>query len=416
MVETEEKRQRVWLVGADTGAYDAELSLAELAELAESAGAEVLGDTLQHLEKINNATYIGPGKLQDVKEICLDQAVDLVIFDDELSGSQLRNIEEVLGVDVIDRTMLILDIFASRARSNEGKLQVELAQQNYLLPRLIGMGSKLSRQGGGIGTRGPGETKLESDRRHIRRRIEALERQLAELTERRERIRTRREKNSAKSVALVGYTNVGKSTLLNTLTEAGVFAKDQLFATLDPTARELVLPNGQHVVLVDTVGLIRRLPHPLIEAFRSTLEEAANADVIVNLCDVSSDDCAEQLAVTKTLLEELGASDIPVITGYNKADKLAGLPQVLPGARSVLLSAKTGDGIPELLAAIEQILAESVRELKLCIPYADAGALDLIRREGSLTREEYTPDGILADAVLDVKYAARFAKYTREDC
>jgi GTP-binding protein HflX len=411
VIETEQKQQRVWLIGADTGAYDAEESIAELAELAESAGAEVIGDTLQHMEKINNATYIGGGKLREVKSICADQQVDLVIFDDELSGSQIRNIEELLGVDVIDRTMLILDIFAARARSNEGKLQVELAQQKYLLPRLIGMGNQLSRQGGGIGTRGPGESKLESDRRHIRRRIEALELQLAELAVRRGRIRSRREKNSVKTVALVGYTNVGKSTLLNRLTEAGVFAKDQLFATLDPTARELVLPNGQHVILVDTVGLIRRLPHQLIEAFRSTLEEAAEADVIVNLCDIASGEADEQLRVTRRLLEELGASDIPVITGYNKADLLEGNPEMLPGKRNVLLSAKTGEGIDDLLAAIEQVLAETVCRMKLCIPYADAGMLDLIRREGKLLREEYTPEGILAEAVLDRKYAGRYTAY-----
>lgn len=416
--ETEQKPQRALLIGADLGKYDAEQSIQELAELAETAGAEVVGKLIQKLSSINNATYIGSGKLQDVKMECAAEEIDLLIVDDELTGAQLRNIEEITGVQVVDRTMLILDIFAGRARSNEGKLQVELAQQKYLLPRLIGLGKQLSRQGGGIGTRGPGETKLESDRRHIRRRIEALERELEALGQRRARMRERRTKNNVLSIAIVGYTNVGKSTLLNLLTDAGVLAKNQLFATLDPTARELKLPDGQTAVLVDTVGLLQRLPHQLVEAFQSTLEEAVNADLIWNICDASSETVLDQLQVTRELLDELGCGEIPVITVYNKMDLVPEQTVIAPnetGARNtVFISAKENSGIPALLNATAKCLAESVRKVALLIPYSEGGLLDSIRRQGKVITEEYRNEGTYVEATVDYKLMGRLAAYVIE--
>mgnify|MGYP001025305002 CR=1 FL=1 len=403
MIETQEKKQRALLIGADYGKYDAEVSLDELEELAETAGAEVVGKMLQKLPTVNNATYIGKGKLQEVKEFISLHEIDLLVVDDELSGAQIRNIEEYTGVDVIDRTMLILDIFAQRARSNEGKLQVELAQQKYLLPRLLGMGKVLSRLGGGIGTRGPGETKLESDRRHIRRRIESLEQELRGLEERRARMRERRQKNDLLTVAIVGYTNVGKSTLLNLLTDAGVLAKNQLFATLDPTAREISLPDGQTAILVDTVGLLRRLPHQLIQAFKSTLEEAANADLILNVCDISSDTVDEQLEVTQDLLNELGCGEIPTITVYNKADLLSKDLEQPRNPRAVLISAKENRGVDQLLEMMAEVLSSSICRLTLCIPYAEGPLLDRIRRQGKIFSEEYLPEGVRVDANVDHK-------------
>lgn len=370
---------------------------------------------VQNLQSPNNATYIGAGKLQEVKDFCQQQDVDLVIFDDELSGAQIRNIEDIVDADVIDRTMLILDIFALRALSNEGKLQVELAQQKYLLPRLLGMGKQLSRQGGtasgSIGSRGPGETKLESDRRHIRRRIESLQRELKELEERRERVRTRRAKNDVITIAIVGYTNVGKSTLLNLLTDAGVLAKDQLFATLDPTARELKLKDGQTAILIDTVGLIQRLPHQLVQAFKSTLEEAANADLILNLCDISDERVDVQLEVTRDLLNELGCGDIPIITVYNKIDKVD-YSNVRPiGDRAVFISATENTGIDTLLDCIAKVLSDSMTKLKLLIPYSDGSMIDRIRKQGKVLSEEYQNDGILVEAIVELKIAPLMEQY-----
>lgn len=402
MYETGEEKQRALLIGADQGKYDAEVSISELAELAETAGVEVVSNVLQKMQSIHNATYIGTGKLQEIKEFCKRQDIDLLIFDDELSGIQIRNIEESTGIDTVDRTMLILDIFAHRAKSNEGKLQVELAQQKYLLPRLIGMGNKLSRQGGGIGSRGPGETKLESDRRHIHRRIAALEQELSELKQRREQIRRRREKNDVISIALVGYTNVGKSTLLNLLTNSEVYVKNQLFATLDPTAREIVLPSGQSAVVVDTVGLIRRLPHQLVEAFHSTLEEAASADVILNICDISINDAQEQLEVTRSVLDELGCGDIPVITVCNKVD-LTEDKMMSFGENTVFISAKNKKGIDRLLQTICKVLSERVEEVELLLPYSEGSLLEQIHRNGKMLEEEYRPDGVRIKIVIDKK-------------
>ena len=286
--ENEVRPERAFLVSVDTGEFDAEASMSELYELTESAGARPVGAMIQKREKPDGATCIGSGRLEELKGFCESQEVDLIIFDCELSPTQIRNLEFETEVRIIDRTMLILDIFASRARSREGKLQVELAQLKYLLPRLTGKGAAMSRLGGGIGTRGPGESKLETDRRHIRRRIESLREQLAQVEQHRNQLRRRREKEGIITAAIVGYTNAGKSTLMNTLTDAGVLAEDKLFATLDPTSRALKLPNGVSVMLIDTVGLVRRLPHHLVEAFHSTLEEAALADMILNVCDASS--------------------------------------------------------------------------------------------------------------------------------
>lgn len=403
MYDNEEVKQRAILVAVNTGSYDTETSLEELEELAFTAGAEVIGKVTQNLQTPNNTTYIGEGKLQNVKEFAIEQEVSLVIFDDELTGAQIRNIEDIVQVDVIDRTMLILDIFAQRALSNEGKLQVELAQQKYLLPRLYGMGKQLSRQQGGIGSRGPGESKLESDKRHIKRRIESLESELTKLSERRERIRKRRKKNDIPTIAIVGYTNVGKSTLLNLLTDAGVLVKDMLFATLDPTARLLTLPDGQDALLVDTVGLLRRLPHQLINAFKSTLEEAVNADLIVNVCDISNENVSAQLEVTKKLLEELGAKDIPMITVYNKIDKV-NYENINPiNDNAVFISVKENKGIDNLLNCIAKSLSEFMKKLTLLIPYDKGNILDIIRKNGKILSEEYKNEGVEVKVNLNVK-------------
>ncbi len=402
MYENIERPQRAALVALDTGEYDVEVSLAELEELANTAGAEVIVSVVQRRDAPDKATCIGAGRLKELANFCAENEVDLVIFDRELSGSQLRNIEDIVDVRVIDRTTLILDIFAQRAVSSEGKLQVELAQLRYRLPRLAGLGTELSRLGGGIGTRGPGETKLETDRRHIRRRITALEEELAELERKRQDLRRRRKKNGVLTAAIVGYTNVGKSTLLNTLTSAGVLAEDKLFATLDPTARAIKLPDGRTVVLIDTVGLIRRLPHMLVEAFHSTLEEAAGSDVILNLCDITSEESFEQLEVTKQLLSELGASDIPILTVCNKCDAVYDeFPP--PHDGRVYISAKTGQGLDTMLAEMVKILRETTRRMTIVLPYTEAALAAQVRSEGKLLEERYTEDGLYLDAIIDTE-------------
>ena len=397
-------RQRAVLVGIDTGEYDLAQSLDELAELADTAGADTIGRFVQNRDSQDNATFIGGGKLKEIRDFCRENEVDLLIFDGELSGSQMRNIEDITEVSVVDRTMLILDIFAQRATSSEGKLQVELAQQKYLLPRLIGLGTALSRQGGGIGTRGPGETKLESDRRHIRRRIAALEQELKELERRRTLMRRRREKNEVPVIAIVGYTNVGKSTLLNKLTGSDIYVQNQLFATLDPTARELTLPDGQHAVIIDTVGLVQRLPHQLVEAFKSTLEVAAGADVILNVCDYTNPLAYAQLEVTNNLLAELGCGDIPVITVYNKTDLAPILPEPERLGKVVHISAKEGLGLDLLLQDICACLSESVEHLQLLLPYSEGALMDLIRRKGKILAENYEEHGIAVQALLHKRY------------
>lgn len=394
MFENEEKLQRALLAAVDTGEYDAEASMAELMELTRSAGADPAFLLTQKRPAPDTATCLGSGMVQEAAELVEREQLDLAIFDRELSPTQIRNLEKQLGVRVVDRTMLILDIFAQRARSREGKLQVELAQLRYLLPRLAGQGTSLSRLGGGIGTRGPGETKLETDRRHIRRRIDSLRAQLAEAETARQVIDRRRRKNGTVTVALVGYTNAGKSTLMNRLTDAGVLAEDKLFATLDPTARALKLPCGKTVMLIDTVGLVRRLPHHLVEAFKSTLEQAATADILLNVCDASSPEAGEHLRVTEELLQSLGGGERPVIPVLNKWDAVEepDLALRLPGA--VRISALHGEGIEGLLEAVEQNLPEKTFETEVLLPFAKSGLAAQLREEGAVLAEEYVPEGL----------------------
>ena len=409
--ENKQEPEKAVLIAVDTGEYDCDISLDELEELAETAGAEVVGRMSQKRDKPDSGTFLGSGRLEELGDFCKNNEVDLVIADSELAPAQLRNIEKATEVRVIDRTTLILDIFAERARSNEGKLQVELAQLRYSLPRLMGQGTKLLRLGGGIGTRGPGETKLESDRRHIRRRIKALEDEFDALEKRRSLARARREKDGVETVVIVGYTNAGKSTLMNTLTEAGVLAQDKLFATLDPTSRALVLPDGRRVMLIDTVGFIRRLPHHLVEAFKSTLEEAVCAKVILNVCDASDPECAEHLKVTNDLLEELGCSGKPIIPVFNKCD----LPQAdeaamrLPGA--VNISALEGKGLDELLDAVARALPPTRAKAKLLIPYSDGAAAAALRKDGVITVEDYRADGLYLELTADVSLIDRYQDY-----
>ncbi len=409
----EEKRlTRAILIGADTGEYDAESSMDELSELAKTAGAEELARVLQKREAYEPATVIGEGKLAEVKELCGSLGAELLIFDCELTASQIRNVEDETDVRVIDRTMLILDIFAGRAVSREGKLQVELAQLKYRLPRLMGIGASLSRLGGGIGTRGPGETQLETDRRHIRRRIDKLSAELKELEERRGYARDRRKKDSVQVGAIVGYTNAGKSTLLNLLTGADVLAEDKLFATLDPTSRAIELPDGRSLLLVDTVGLIRRLPHHLVEAFKSTLEEAACADIIIHVCDVSDPEAAEKADVTLKTLADLGAAEIPVVTVLNKCDLLT--ENIPEDDSTVKISAKKAQGIDRLLKVVAANLPETAKRMKLLLPYDKAGFTAKLRENGKVFTEEYTETGVLVDALVDQMLIKQMSQYETE--
>lgn len=397
------KKPRVILVSADTGEFDAELSMKELEELAKTAGVEVAATVTQKRPSYDTATCIGSGRLEELAEEAAALDIDLVIFDHELTANQTKNIEKILDIRVIDRTTLILDIFAQRALTKEGRIQVELAQQKYRLAHLAGKGIEMSRLGGGIGTRGPGESKLETDKRHIHRRIEALTDELKELERRRELHRTRRRKDNVIVGAIVGYTNVGKSTLMNALTDAGVLAEDKLFATLDTTSRALALPDGRSVLLVDTVGLVRRLPHNLVEAFKSTLEEAANADIIINLIDISADDGYEQAQVTAELLKELGCEGIPQVNVLNKADKLPEGANITCDDSTVLISAKNKVGLDELLECIARNLPETAKRGKFIIPYDKTAVINTIRIDGKVFSEEYTAEGTLIDALVDNK-------------
>ena len=401
LYENRSPTQRALLVGIDTGEYDAEASMKELYELVRSAGAEPVANMMQKRDKPDGATGVGSGRLAEITEFCRMQDIDFIVFDTELTPTQIRNIEQATDVRTIDRTMLILDIFAIRAKTNEGKLQVELAQLQYLLPRLSGKGREMSRLGGGVGTRGPGETKLETDKRHIRRRIEFLKEALGEMTARRQRHRDRRRKDGIITTAIVGYTNAGKSTLMNTLTQAGVLSEDKLFATLDPTSRALRLPNGVSVMLIDTVGLVRRLPHHLVEAFQSTLEEAASADIILNVCDVSGEEYRLHLDVTNRLLRELGCEDRPIIPVYNKCD-LVKNPDDLPHESGcVCICAKTGEGVENLLEAVQNHLPVKLRLFRLLVPFDKAALVSELRAVGALRSEEYTAEGILAEALVE---------------
>lgn len=411
LIETKEKTDRALLISVDTGKFDAEASLNELEELCKSAGAEPVLTVLQKLNKVESATFVGTGKLEEIKEICVSQEIDLIIADSELTPTQIKNLERECDVRVIDRTTLILDIFASRAKSREGKLQVELAQLKYLLPRLSGKGIELSRLGGGIGTRGPGETKLETDRRHIHRRMETLKSQLKDVENHRQRLRERRDKDGVITVAIVGYTNAGKSTLMNYLTDAGVLAQDKLFATLDPTSRALKLPSGITVMLIDTVGLVRRLPHGLVEAFKSTLEEAALSDIILNVCDASSDEAQVHTEVTAELLAELGCGDTPIINVYNKCDKLSPLEIGADNEKTVHISAREGKGIDKLLEAIDNNLPVRIKKVKLLVPFSMGNLSSEIREKATLISENYTADGIKIEAVIDEEMYRKLKDY-----
>ncbi len=415
MYENDIKKEYALLVSVDTGEFDAEVSINELEELAHTAGAEVVGKVIQKKEAPEKATFVGVGKLAEIIAFCEAQAVDLLIFDSELSPSQQRNLERLTKVRVIDRTMLILDIFAARARTSEGKLQVELAQLKYSLPRLAGQGIAMSRLGGGIGTRGPGETKLESDKRHIRRRIDKLQEELKALEKRRSQMRKRREKDGVQTVAIVGYTNAGKSTLMNALTNAGVLAENKLFATLDPTSRGLILPDGRQVMLIDTVGLIRRLPHKLVEAFKSTLEEAAEATVILNVCDASDEHSAEHLEVTRQLLNELGCEDKPIISVMNKCDLVGDIYAMPTFGKTVMISAKEQKGFDELLEAVLKELPPTRRKAELLIPFSAGAIAARIRNEGAVEEEEYRPEGLYIRAIVEMSLLDTIKDYIIEE-
>lgn len=409
--EIDNSPEKALLLSVDTGDFDAESSIEELILLAESAGAEVVGSIIQRRESPDGATYVGSGRLHEAELFCNNQEIDLIICDGELTPSQIRNIENATKVRVIDRTQLILDIFALRAKTREGKLQVELAQLKYALPRLTGKGKELSRLGGGIGTRGPGETKLESDRRHIMRRMHALQEQLEEVEKRRGLLRKRREKNGVITVALVGYTNAGKSTLMNALTDAGVLAEDKLFATLDPTSRKLTLPNGQDVMLIDTVGFVSRLPHDLVKAFRSTLEEAAEADIVLNVCDASDIHCTEHIEITTKILKDLGCSGDNIITVMNKCDKAENIFDIIAMGKTVMISALKGVNLDLLLREIEKCLALQSVELELLIPFSKGGDLNTIRNTGKILSEEFTAEGTLIKVILPSSEADKYKEY-----
>ncbi len=400
----EEQVYRAVLVSADTGDFDAELSIKELEELADTAGVETVFYSIQKRPSYDTATCVGSGRLEEIAESVKAHDINIAIFDCELTANQTRNIENILDIQVIDRTTLILDIFAQRALTKEGRIQVELAQNKYRLAHLAGRGIEMSRLGGGIGTRGPGETKLETDRRHIRTRIETLTAQLEKLEKRRELHRARRKKDNILTGAIVGYTNVGKSTLLNALTDAGVLAEDKLFATLDITSRMLELPDGRSIMLVDTVGLIRRLPHHLVEAFKSTLEEAASADIIINIIDISADDGMEQSEVTDKLLNELGCENIPKIRVFNKADKLENAEGIPCDDKTVVISAREKRGFDSLLECIARNLPETSRRGKFLVPYDKTAVINTVRADGKIFSEEYTADGTLIDALVDIRH------------
>ncbi len=395
-----EIEERVILVGVQMNdGEDTEESLEELSELAKTAGAQTVGTIIQNREAVHPGTYIGKGKIEEVRSLVLATDANGVICDDELSPAQLNNLERELDCKVMDRTLLILDIFARRAVTSEGKIQVELAQLRYRSARLVGLRESLSRLGGGIGTRGPGEKKLETDRRLIRTRISALKEELKQVEKHRELIRGKRAKGNLKTAAIVGYTNAGKSTLLNVLTGAEVLSEDKLFATLDPTTRLLELSDGQQILLTDTVGFIRKLPHHLVEAFKSTLEEAKYADYIVHVVDSSNPQAEKQMHIVYETLRELGAVGKPVITLFNKQDKTE-TEQIrdLKADHTLKISAKTGEGLEEFKELLGELLSEGMIYVERVFPYQEAGKIQLIRERGQLLSEEYTEAGIAVTA------------------
>ena len=412
----EEKTEKFIIAGIHTGIADkisdtTDESVSELEELIKTAGGETIGILIQNKNEIEPGTYLGTGKLEELKDAVSALGADAVVFDNELSPIQLKNITDFLGIKVLDRSMLILDIFALRAKSGEGKLQVELAQLKYTLPRLRGMGLQMSRTGGGIGTRGPGETRLETDRRHINRRIHALEEEIKELEKHRDLIRARRKKDGVITAALVGYTNAGKSTLLNCLTDAGVFAEDKLFATLDPTSRAITLPDNRQILLVDTVGFIRKLPHHLINSFKSTLEEAAVADILLEVIDASDDLYTDKIKVTSSVLCDIGAGGKPIIGVYNKADLCRDTVGFADFDKSVLISAKNKSGIDSLISAIGEVAPGKKRECTLLIPYSDGSVLSALHEKQKIIDEDYTQDGVSVKALLDREAEDRYGNY-----
>lgn len=397
MFETEHIKERMILVVVDTGSPEAaERSLDELEDLAETAGAQTAGRLIQARESIHPATYIGKGKLEELKDLLWETEADGIICDDELTGSQIGNLEAELSCKVIDRTLLILDIFAAHAVSGEGKIQVELAQLKYRATRLTGLGRSLSRLGGGIGTRGPGEKKLEMDRRLIRERISRLKADLRNVEKHRELLRSQRRQSGLKSAALVGYTSAGKSSIENALTGAGILEDAMLFSTLDTTTRSLVLDNTQEILLTDTVGFIRKLPHHLVEAFKSTLEEAKYADIIIHVVDASNPQMEEQMHVVYETLRELGVEDRPVVTLFNKQDLLTGASRQkdFRADYSIPVSAKTGQGLEELKKALLEIIRKDQIYVERLYDFSEAGKIQLIRSRGQLLEESYVPEGI----------------------
>ena len=406
LIEIGEQQERVILFAASTNdSDDTEESVEELKELVKTAGAETVGTVIQNRENIHPGTYLGKGKIQELKEMVWETGATGVVCDDELSPAQLKNLEDALDTKVMDRTMIILDIFAARAKTREGKIQVELAQLRYRAVRLVGLRNSLSRLGGGIGTRGPGETKLEVDRRRIHERISQLKSELQDVERHRDVVRKQREQSGTLTAAIVGYTNAGKSTLLNKLTGAGILAEDKLFATLDPTTRALTLPGGEKVLLTDTVGFIRKLPHHLVEAFKSTLEEARYCDVILHVVDCSNPQMDMQMHVVYETLRRLDIKDKEIITVFNKVDR----PDADTACRDmsadykVKLSAKTGEGIGELLDLFAVILRNRRIYFEKVFAYRDAGRIQTIRKSGQLLSEEYQDDGIHVKAYVPVE-------------
>ena len=417
MSEFNDKYAILVTIAENSSAIDeCERSLDELERLLNTAGGECFAKVIQVKDKFDPRTCIGKGKVEEIAELCKNNDVTLVVFDFELSPTQIRNLENDIGdVTVIDRSMLILDIFALHAVSGEGKLQVELAQLRYSAPRLTGKGIELSRQGGGIGSRGPGESKLETDRRHLHEKIVSLEKKLAELEHNRSIMRAQRDRSGLTKVALVGYTNAGKSTLLNKITGADVLAEDKLFATLDPTTRKMELETGESILITDTVGFIRKLPHHLVKAFKSTLDEVVYADILLVVSDINDPEVKEHLDVTKTVIEELGASDKPIIYVYNKCDLTDSLSHAILSDNSVCLSAHTGNGIDILLGMICDEIGKGKKEYSLLIPYTEQGALNQLYKTYNVTYVDYLDNGISVKVILNRKGSGQYAKYIRED-
>ncbi len=411
---------RALLAGVSLG-EDISYSMEELKGLAEAAGAEVLGTMVQTVKAVTASTYMGSGKLEELAEMCRNMEADMVIFNDELSGMQLRNIEEMLGVKVIDRTILILDIFADRATSREGKLQVELAQLQYRMPRLLGFGKSLSRLGGGIGTRGPGETKLETDRRHIQRRMDEIKRSIAEVKANRSVQRSRREKSGLPIAALVGYTNAGKSSIMNRLLalsekeEKQVYEKDMLFATLDTAQRLITLDDRCSFLLIDTVGFVSKLPHALVDAFKATLEEVTYADLLIHVVDASFEGSDFQTGVTLSVLKELGADSKPILTVYNKIDLVPAEElaekQLTSGKDSCFVSTKTGEGYEELLAKIRGALFSDLQTVRLLVPYDKGGVVSAILAKTAALETKYEENGTLLTVELNEEDRGRYREY-----